>query len=52
MGTQKEFLQLSQVVFDGHIKPVIDKKFPLGCAAQAHTYLERKEQIGKVILET
>lgn len=35
---------------DGKINPVIDRVFPLSAAADAHTYLEGKQQVGKVIL--
>lgn len=50
MGTQKDFQQLSRLVFDGKIKPVIDKTFLLHEAAQAHMYMERKQQIGKILV--
>jgi NADPH2:quinone reductase len=36
---------------DGTIKPVIDKIFPLEDIIDAHTYLERGEHFGKVILK-
>jgi len=50
MGTQKEFQQLSEVVFCGEIKTVIDKVFPLDQAVEAHAYMEEKKQIGKILL--
>jgi NADPH:quinone reductase-like Zn-dependent oxidoreductase len=30
---------------------VVDRVFPLAEAAEAHTYLERREQFGKVVLQ-
>ncbi len=36
---------------DGTINPVIDKIFPLEDIIDAHTYLERGEHFGKVILK-
>lgn len=50
LGTQREFQTLTQAVFDGKIRPIIDRTFPLSDAAQAHLYLEEKRQIGKVVL--
>ena len=34
----------------GKIKPVIGKSFPLAEAAAAHTYIQERKNIGKVIL--
>ena len=34
----------------GKIKPVIAKSFPLAEAAAAHTYIQERKNIGKVIL--
>jgi NADPH:quinone reductase-like Zn-dependent oxidoreductase len=50
MGTQREFQELCKAVFSGKLKPLIDKKFPLGEAAAAHQYMEEKKQVGKIIL--
>lgn len=51
MGTQKEFQELCGPVFAGDIKPIIDKVYPLGEAAQAHAYLQAQEHVGKVVLK-
>jgi NADPH:quinone reductase-like Zn-dependent oxidoreductase len=32
------------------LKPVVDRVYPLAEIAAAHTYLENKEQFGKVIV--
>ncbi len=34
----------------GRLKPVIAKTFPLACAADAHTFLQDRANIGKVVL--
>lgn len=51
MGTQREFQDLSAVVFRGEIVPVVDKIFPLEEAASAHDYMEGRQQIGKILLK-
>jgi putative oxidoreductase len=35
---------------EGRINPVIDRAFPLHAAADAHAYLESRQQVGKVLL--
>ncbi|WP_433566735.1 quinone oxidoreductase family protein [Nocardia sp. CA-151230] len=35
---------------NGKINPIIDRRFPLAKAAEAHAYLESQSQIGKVLL--
>jgi NADPH:quinone reductase-like Zn-dependent oxidoreductase len=51
MGTQREFQELAQLVFEGKIDPVIDKIFPLAEAAGAHAHIESRQQFGKVLLK-
>lgn len=34
----------------GHLKPVIDRVFPLENAADAHAYMESGEHVGKIVL--
>ena len=36
---------------DGRLVPVIDRSFPFDQVVEAHTYLESKANIGKVILK-
>ena len=50
MGNMGELHQVLKHVFNGKLKPVVDKAFPLKEAAAAHTYLEKSEQFGKVVL--
>lgn len=51
MGTQKEFQEIANVVFDGKITPVIDETFPLSEAQEAHRYMEAKKHVGKILLK-
>jgi NADPH:quinone reductase-like Zn-dependent oxidoreductase len=41
---------LLQGVADGWVRPHVDKAFPLTRAGDAHTYLEERKNIGKVVL--
>jgi NADPH:quinone reductase-like Zn-dependent oxidoreductase len=50
MGTKSEFATVLKLVAAGQLKPVVDRTFPLVECAAAHTYLEKGEQFGKVVL--
>lgn len=50
MGTMGDLHAALKHVFDGKLKAVVDRTFPLKEAAAAHTYLEKGEQFGKVVL--
>ena len=50
MANQREFEAVMKLVFMGRLKPVVDRIFPLRRAADAHAYLEKGEQFGKVVL--
>jgi NADPH:quinone reductase-like Zn-dependent oxidoreductase len=50
MGTMGDLHQVLKQIFAGRLKPVLDRTFPLANAADAHRYLEDKEQFGKVVL--
>ncbi len=50
MGTLGDLHEVLKYVFNGELKPVVDRAFPLREAAQAHEYLEKGEQFGKVVL--
>jgi NADPH:quinone reductase-like Zn-dependent oxidoreductase len=50
MGTKSEFATVLKLVAAGKLKPVLDRTFPLSECAAAHTYLEKGEQFGKVVL--
>ncbi len=50
MGSPQEFAEMLTAINSGHIKPVIDKIFPLGQTEEAHRRLEQHNQFGKIIL--
>jgi NADPH:quinone reductase-like Zn-dependent oxidoreductase len=50
MGTMGELLEVLKYVFNGKLKPVVDKTYPLREARTAHERLEKREQFGKVVL--
>src|SRR3984893_9452262 len=50
MGSKSELAALMKLVASGHLKPVIDRTFPLAACADAHRYLESGDQFGKVVL--
>jgi NADPH:quinone reductase-like Zn-dependent oxidoreductase len=50
MANQREFEEVMKLVFMGRLKPVVDRVFPLEQARQAHEYLAKGEQFGKVVL--
>ena len=52
MGTMGELHRVLKFVFQGKLKPVIDRVFPMPEIAAAHRYLENQEQFGKVIVVT
>jgi NADPH:quinone reductase-like Zn-dependent oxidoreductase len=51
MGSPGEMLELLPLVENGTLKPIVDRVFPLGQAAEAHRYLEASQQCGKVVLQ-
>jgi NADPH:quinone reductase-like Zn-dependent oxidoreductase len=51
MGVKSELHTIMKLVSTGHLKPVIDRVFPLQEAAAAHAYLESGQQFGKVVLK-
>ena len=50
MGTLGELHRVLKFVFQGQLKPVIDKVYPMSEIAAAHQRLENKEQFGKVVV--
>lgn len=51
MGQMGELHEVLKHVFNGRLKPVVDRVFPLKEAAAAHQYLENSQMFGKVILK-
>ncbi len=41
---------LSKLIADGDIKPVVAKVFPMEQAAEAHRFLQERQNVGKVVL--
>jgi NADPH:quinone reductase-like Zn-dependent oxidoreductase len=50
MGTMSEFHEVLRHVFAGHLKPVVDRVFPLSEVREAHKYLANSQMFGKVVL--
>ncbi len=50
MGTMGELNEVLKHVFSGHLKPVVDRTFPLKEARAAHEYMEKSRMFGKIVL--
>jgi NADPH:quinone reductase-like Zn-dependent oxidoreductase len=50
MGSRDELRTALNLVWNGKVKPVIDRVYPLSKAKEAHEVLERGEQFGKIVL--
>jgi NADPH:quinone reductase-like Zn-dependent oxidoreductase len=50
MGTMGELHEVLSHVFEGRLKPVVDRIFPLSEIRAAHEYLEKSQMFGKVIV--
>jgi NADPH:quinone reductase-like Zn-dependent oxidoreductase len=50
MGTMGELHRVLKFVFNGTLKAIVDKVYPLSEVAEAHRRLENKEQFGKVVV--
>jgi NADPH:quinone reductase-like Zn-dependent oxidoreductase len=51
MANRREFSQVMDLVFQGKLRPVIDRVLPLDQARQAHEILEAGQQFGKIVLK-
>lgn len=51
MGSRTHLHRILKLVDEGRLQPVVDRVFKLDEAADAHRYLDRREQFGKVVLE-
>ena len=50
MGSKASLFTIAKLIGEGRLRPIVDRVFPLAEAAQAHRYLDRREQFGKVVL--
>jgi NADPH:quinone reductase-like Zn-dependent oxidoreductase len=50
MGTMGDLHQVLKFVFDGTLKPVIDRAFPLSETRAAHEYMQSSKMFGKILL--
>jgi NADPH:quinone reductase-like Zn-dependent oxidoreductase len=50
MGSKASMFRIAALVGEGKLRPIVDRVFPLAEAADAHQYLDRREQFGKVVL--
>lgn len=51
MGSKASLVRIAALIEAGKLSPVVDRVFALRDAAEAHRYLDRREQFGKVVLE-
>jgi len=51
MGNHTDFQTVMQLIFQGKLKPIIDKVFPFHQARDAETYLQQGKQFGKILLK-
>jgi len=50
MGTRGDFAQVMGLVFEGQLRPALDRDFPLPEAAKALARMQRGEHLGKITL--
>lgn len=50
MGDVAAFTELLVLLEEAKLKPVLDRTFPMSEIAEAHRYLENRQQLGKVVL--
>ena len=51
MGTRGDWEQVTALLEQGRLEPVVDRTYPLAQAAAAQLRLEESEQFGKIVLE-
>ena len=51
MGTRTDFAEVMDLVFQGRLRPVMDRSYPLAEANLAQERLEQNLQTGKLTLD-
>jgi NADPH:quinone reductase-like Zn-dependent oxidoreductase len=51
MGSHRDFLDVMNLIFQGKLKPVVDRVLPLKEAAKGHQLIEKREVFGKIVLK-
>jgi NADPH:quinone reductase-like Zn-dependent oxidoreductase len=51
MGNDAEYAEIVRRLGAGELRPIVDRVFSLAQAPEAYQYLERGEQVGKVVVE-
>jgi NADPH:quinone reductase-like Zn-dependent oxidoreductase len=50
MGSHQDFLDVTDLLWAGKLRPVIDRVMPLSQGVEAYAAMERGEQFGKILL--
>lgn len=50
MGSHQDFLDVTDLLWAGRLRPVIDRVMPLSQGVEAYAAMERGEQFGKILL--
>ena len=50
MGNEAEYREVVRQLGKGHLRPIVDRVFPLSEVRDAYRRLERAEQFGKVVV--
>ena len=51
MGTHQDFRDVTALLWEGKLKPVIDRVLPLQAGREAFEAMEKSDQFGKIVLE-